>query len=85
MHPLLEILKEFGLPIVIIFAMGIFIYKIWQKSKEHEDRLLTTNEKAIETICICTDRLTTVESDLKEIKTDVKVIKEIQHEQRKSY
>ena len=77
----LKILTEFGLPVLMVLAMGWFIYKLWQQSKEREDKLMETNNKAIETITICTDRLTAIETDVKEIKQDISVIKEHQHEQ----
>ena len=77
----LKILTEFGLPVLMVLAMGWFIYKLWQQSKEREDKLMETNNKAIETITICTDRLTAIETDIKEIKQDVSLIKENQHEQ----
>lgn len=81
MEAVLKILTDFGLPVLLVLAMGWFIYKLWQQSKEREDKLMATNSKAIETICICTDRLTAIETDIKEIKQDVTLIKEIQHEQ----
>lgn len=77
----LKILTEFGLPVLMVLAMGWFIYKLWQQSKEREDKLMETNNKAIETIAICTDRLTAMETDIKEIKQDISYIKENQHEQ----
>lgn len=77
----LKILTEFGLPVLMVLAMAWFIYKLWQQSKEREDKLMETNNKAIETIAICTDRLTAMETDIKEIKQDISFIKENQHEQ----
>lgn len=77
----LKILTEFGLPVLMVLGMAWFIYKLWQQSKEREDKLMETNNKAIETITICTDRLTAIETDVKEIKQDISVIKEHQHEQ----
>lgn len=77
----IKILTEFGLPVLLVLAMAWFIYKLWQQSKEREDKLMETNNKAIETITICTDRLTAIETDIKEIKQDVSQIKEHQHEQ----
>lgn len=77
----LKILTEFGLPVLMVLAMAWFIYKLWLQSKEREDKLMETNNKAIETIAICTDRLTAMETDIKEIKQDISYIKENQHEQ----
>lgn len=77
----LKILTEFGLPVLMVLAMAWFIYKLWLQSKEREDKLMETNNKAIETIAICTDRLTAMETDIKEIKQDISFIKENQHEQ----
>ena len=81
MEVALQILTEFGLPVLMVLAMGWFIYKLWQQSKDREDKLMDTNGKAIETIALCTDRLTTIETDIKEIKQDVTLIKEHQHDQ----
>ena len=81
MDAVLQILSEFGLPVLMVLGMGWFIYKLWEQSKEREDKLMETNGKAIETITLCTDRLTTIETDIKEIKQDVSMIKEHQHEQ----
>ena len=81
MEVALKILTEFGLPVLMVLGMAWFIYKLWQQSKEREDKLMETNNKAIETITICTDRLTAIETDVKEIKQDISVIKEHQHEQ----
>lgn len=77
----LKILTEFGLPVLMVLGMAWFIYKLWQQSKDREDKLMETNGKAIETIALCTDRLTSIETDIKEIKHDVTLIKEIQHGQ----
>ena len=77
----IELLQTFGLPVVMVFAMGFFIFKLWQQSVEREKNLMAeitqnrlVNEKAIETIALYSERLGTVEADVKEIKQDVNVI-----------
>ena len=70
------LLESFGLPVALIAAMAIFIYKLWLQSVEREKTLMTeitenrlVNQKFAEIIG-------KYEIELSEIKTDVKDIKE---------
>jgi len=76
---ILEAIATVGFPIVMVLALGYFIYKIWQQSVKREDALLAeitenrlVNQKFAEIIG-------QYEITLGEIKTDVKDIKETLH------
>lgn len=76
-----ELISTLGFPIAAVVAMGLFIYKIYQKSEEREDKLLIEieenrkiNADAIATIGKYAASLTTIEEDIKEIKTDLDII-----------
>jgi chromosome segregation ATPase len=83
MEVFVGLLETFGLPVALVAAMGLFIYKLWQQSVEREKTLMAeitenrlVNEKAIETITLYAERLGHIETDLTEIKNDVTTIKE---------
>jgi chromosome segregation ATPase len=76
-----DIIRSLGLPIALIIAMGLFIYKLWQQSAEREKTLYKelesgrkVNEKAIETIAQYAEKLGDIQSDVKSIKEDITVI-----------
>jgi len=76
---ILEAIATVGFPIVMVLALGFFIYKIWQQSVEREKVLMgeitenrLINQKFAEIIG-------QYEITLGEIKTDVKEIKETLH------
>lgn len=78
-----SLIQTLGLPIALVIAMGVFIFKLWQQSVEREKALMAeitenrlVNEKAIETITLYAERLGHIETDLIEIKNDVTTIKE---------
>lgn len=73
-----SLITTLGLPVVLILAMGWFIFKLWQQSAEREQKLyeeLTksreVNEKAISTLALYAERLTVIEEDVKEIKQNI--------------
>ena len=77
-----ELISSVGLPIALVIAMGMFIYKIYKKSEERENSLMEEikagreiNANAIETIALYAERLTHIEGDIEEIKGDIKDIK----------
>lgn len=83
MEVFVGLLETFGLPVALVAAMGIFIYKLWQQSVEREKALMAeitenriVNEKAIETITLYAERLGHIETDLTKIKNDVTAIKD---------
>ena len=76
---ILEAIASVGFPIVMVLALGYFIFKIWQQSVKREEKLLEeitenrlVNQKFAEIIA-------GYEVTLGEIKTDVKDIKDTLH------
>ena len=76
---LIELIPTLGFPIVLVIAMGFFIYRLWQESVKREEKLMgeitenrLTNQKFAEII---------VKYDvvLGEIQTDVRDIKQVLH------
>lgn len=70
-----ELITNFGFPIALVIAMGIFIWKIYQQSVAREDKLMgelaecrLVNEKAIGTLAVYAERIGVIEADVKEIK-----------------
>lgn len=70
-----ELIANFGFPIALVIAMGIFIWKIYQQSVAREDKLMgelaecrLVNEKAIGTLAVYAERIGVIEADVKEIK-----------------
>ena len=84
-----EMVQTLGLPIVLIGAMGWFIYKLWRQSVDREKTLYTeieksreVNEKAIATIAQYAEKLGEIQEDVREIKSDITLITAIMdHEQ----
>jgi heme/copper-type cytochrome/quinol oxidase subunit 2 len=77
---LIELIPTLGFPIVLVIALGWFIYKIYKDtttaSKEREEKLYQEiaknqeiNARAIETITLYADRLDVIQKDISEIKT----------------
>lgn len=80
---LIELISTLGFPIVVVIALGIFVYKLWQQSVDRENKLMSeitenriVNEKAIETIAQFAERFTHIENDVELIKTDINAIKD---------
>jgi chromosome segregation ATPase len=78
-----ELVASLGLPIALVIAMGLFIYKLWQQSVAREEKLMNeiaenrlVNAKAIETIAQFGERFTRIEGDVAEIKSDIVLIKD---------
>lgn len=76
-----ELVQTLGLPVVLIGAMGWFIFKLWKQSAEREKTLYTelersreVNEKAISTIAQYAEKLGDIQEDVKVIKSDITVI-----------
>lgn len=77
-----DLITNLGLPIALVIAMAFFIYKIYQQSVERENKLMLEieenrkiNEQAIATISLYAEKLDGIQEDIKEIKTDIIVIK----------
>jgi hypothetical protein len=80
---ILEAIATVGFPIVMVIALGFFVYLLWKQSVERENKLMAeitenriVNEKAIETIAQYAERLTHIEDNITEIKSDVVLIKD---------
>lgn len=71
-----DLISNFGFPIVLVLAMGFFIWKMYQQSVTREDKLMNeiaecraVNDKAIETLSVYAERIGVIEADVKEIKS----------------
>ena len=79
---IVELITTLGFPIALVIAMGFFIWKIYKQSVERENTLMIeigktreVNAQALETIAHYAEKLETIQEDIKEIKTDITVIK----------
>lgn len=77
----IELISSVGFPIVVVIAMGWFIWAIYKKSEQREDALRSqivesqkVNAEAIHTIALYAERLSTIEEDVKEVKHDVNIL-----------
>ena len=81
MEVFVELITTVGFPIACVIAMGLFIYHIYKKSEDREDKLMNEIEKtrevnaqAIETIAHYAEKLDTIQEDIKVIKSDITVL-----------
>ncbi len=79
----IDLISTLGFPIACVIAMGVFIYHIYKKSEEREERLLNElsenrkiNADAIATIGRYADSITIIENDIKDIKSDLTILTE---------
>lgn len=77
-----DLITSVGFPIACVIAMGVFIWDLYKKSIDREEKLMgeiasnrIINAQAIETIAKYTERLDTIQKDISDIKTDITVIK----------
>lgn len=77
-----DLITSVGFPIACVIAMGLFIWNLYKKSIDREDKLMAEiaanrviNAQAIETIAKYAERLDTIQKDISDIKTDITVIK----------
>ena len=82
MEIIIECISSLGFPVACVVALGYFIWHIYKQSVTRETTLMNeiqenrrVNEKAIETIALYAERLTHIEDNITEIKTDVMDIK----------
>jgi chromosome segregation ATPase len=78
-----ELVGSLGLPVALVIAMAVFIYKLWRQSAQRETKLYEelsacreVNKKAIETIAHYAEKLTAIQEDVKVIKEDMIVLTE---------
>lgn len=69
------LITNLGVPVAAMIAMAWFIYTIYKRSEQREDELRNqitefqrVNAQAIETLTLYAERLTIIESDVKDIK-----------------
>ena len=77
-----EIIQNVGFPIFLVLALGYFVWRLYLQSVEREKTLYTeiansrlVNEKAIDTIARYAEKLDIIQTDIKEIKNDITIIK----------
>jgi flagellar biogenesis protein FliO len=73
-----ELIATLGFPIALVVVLCWFIWKIYKKSEQREDALRSqivesqkVNAEAIHTITLYAERLTVIENDIKDVKTNV--------------
>ena len=76
-----ELITALGFPIACVIALGVFVYKIYQRSEIREDKLMdeiaetrAVNAQAIETISKFAGSIDTIKNDIGEIKNDITVL-----------
>ena len=76
-----ELVASLGFPIVVVIALGWFIYQVYKKSEAREDKLMNeisetrnVNATAIATIAKFAENLDVIQRDVNEIKEDILVI-----------
>ena len=77
-----ELISTLGFPMACVIAMGFFIYKIYKKSEDREDKLMLEieenrkiNADAIATIGKYASSIDEIKHDISEIKNDITIIK----------
>lgn len=63
----IDIIQQVGFPIACVIALGVFVYKIWQQSKDREDKLFTALSDATAVNQQCVDRLASMDARLETI------------------
>lgn len=76
---LIELIPTLGFPIVMVIALGFFVYKLWQESVKREDKLMgeITENRIVNTKFA--EIIGQYEITLGEIRSDVKDIKDTLH------
>lgn len=80
---LIELIPTLGFPIVMVIALGFFVYKLWQQSVKREEVLMTeiTENRLVNTKFA--EIIGQYEITLGEIRSDVKDIKDTLHIENK--
>lgn len=75
------LISTVGFPIACVIALCFFIYKIYKRSEEREDKLMgeiaktrEVNARAVEIIANHAGRLEAIQTDITDIKSDIAVI-----------
>lgn len=76
-----ELIASLGFPLAAVIVMGWFIFKIYKKSEEREDKLMASltecrqvNAEAIATIASYAGTLDVIQKDIADIKTDITIL-----------
>lgn len=74
----IDLITQLGFPITAVIALSVFVYKIYKRSEDREDKLTEqleksqeVNAKAIETLTVYNERLGNIETDVKTIKDEI--------------
>ena len=80
---IIEVIATVGFPIAACLILGWFIWKIYKQSEKREETLReeikegqAINKEAIQTLALYAERLGTIETDVREIKTDILILTE---------
>lgn len=78
---IVDLIGTVGFPIAMVIAMLWFIWHIYKKSEDREDKLheelkenREINAEAIKTIALYAERLDVIQRDVNEIKEDIIII-----------
>lgn len=78
----IDVIQNVGFPIFLVLALGYFVWKLYLQSVDREKTLYAeiansrlVNEKAIDTIARYAEKLDIIQTDIKEIKNDITIIK----------
>lgn len=70
-----DAITTLGFPIALVVAMAWFIFMLWKQSAVRETKLYDelaecrkVNQQAVETLALYAERLSVIESDVKDIK-----------------
>lgn len=76
---LIELIPTLGFPIVMVIALGFFVYKLWQQSVKREEKLMEeiTENRLVNTKFA--EIIGQYEITLGDIKTDIRDIKDTLH------
>lgn len=67
----IELIQTVGFPIVLVIAMGYFIWQLWKQSVTRENKLMEFNDKTIGILNLYAERLGVIEEDVKFIKDEL--------------
>lgn len=80
---IIELIATVGFPIAACLVLGWFIFKIYKQSEKREETLRKEinegreiNKEAIKTLALYAERLGVIETDVREIKTDILILTE---------
>lgn len=80
---IIEIIATVGFPIAACLILGWFIWKIYKQSEKREETLRKEinegreiNKEAIKTLALYAERLGVIETDVREIKSDILILTE---------